>query len=314
MTGQSGSTETRERKPKEAPSIGQENLAAAPNGDGGGKVPESLSRQESSAPAPGGDRNRLTKTLQSIKRAPVWAWTIAAVVLVAVSLAILAIAGVIGGESAVGDGGNADNTANPPAVQKPVEGSFVGKVRGTNALISVVIAPAASDEERRELQLYVADGRRESHSFSGSISDSSFVAKPDDGELEAEGEVRGESVLGTVALGAGESNRFRTSRPAGAAGLYELTLTAGGKLRGMSAAGLGAAGRITLDEGTGVLRLADGTRLKLEVAEAPVGDLNGLRAGQVRLIALPSGEVAGAGKSRSGSEDDSSAFFIRSGP
>jgi hypothetical protein len=319
MTGQSGSTETRKRKPKQAPSVGRENLAAAPNGDGSGKVPEALSGgPETPPPARDGVRSRLTRMLQSIKRAPIWAWAVAAVVVVVVGLPILALAGVLGGESAEGDGGNAGKTANPPAVQKPVEGSFVGKVAGSNALISVVIAPAESGQNERAVEVYVTDGNRISESFSGSISNNSFVAESDDGDSEVKGDLRGESVRGTVELPDDKTVRYKAARPAGAAGLYDLTVSATGRLKGTSAGGIGVTGRIELLEGTdvlegtGVLRLADGRRLRFDLAEAPASDLVGIRSGQVRLIVLPNGRVVGAGKRRSASEGDGSSFFIRS--
>jgi hypothetical protein len=323
MTAQrgSGSTEIGKRKAQEAPSVGQESSAPAPNGDHKGKPPEALSGgPESSAPARAGDRSRLTRILQSIKRAPIWAWAVAAVLVVVVGLPILALAGVLGGESAEGDGGNAGKTANPPAVQKPVEGGFVGKVAGSNALISVVIAPAESGQNERAVEVYVTDGNRISESFSGSISNNSFVAKSDDGDSEAKGDLSGESVRGTVELPDDKTVRYKAARPAGAAGLYDLRVAAKGKLKGTSAGGIGVTGRIELLEGTevlegtGVLKLADGRRLRFELAEAPTSDLVGIRSGQIRLIVLPNGRVVGAGKRRSASEGDSSSFFIRSSP
>jgi hypothetical protein len=323
MTAQRGSrsTEIGGRKAQEAPSVGQESSAPAPNGDHNGKPPEALSGgPENSAPARAGARSRLTRILQSIKRAPIWAWAVAAVVVVVVGLPILALVGVLGGESAEGDGGNAGKTANPPAVQKPVEGSFVGKVSRMKVLVAVVVAPAEAGQKERAVEVYVTDGDRVSESFSGSISNNSFVAESDDGDSEVKGNLRGESVRGTVELPDDKTVRYRATRPAGAAGLYDLTLSAGGRLRGASAGGIGVTGRIELLEGTevlegtGVLRLADGRRLRFDLAEAPASDLVGIRSGQVRLIVLPNGRVVGAGKRRSASEGDSSSFFIRSSP
>jgi hypothetical protein len=315
MTAQRGSGSARSGTPKtlENPSVGQEISAPAADGNQNGKTREAPSiGQENTAPASGGDRSRLTKMLQTVRRAPIWAWAIAGVVLVVVSLPLLAFAGILGGESADGDGGNTGKTANPPKAQKPLDGSFVGKLAGTNALISVLIAPAAGDETRRDVQVYVADGKRLSEWLSGSITDNTFAAKSDDGDAEAEGKVSGESVTGTVELRDGDTARYKAGRPAGAAGLYNLTVSSNGRLRGTSAGGVGVRGRIELLEGTGVLRLADGRRLKFDVAEAPAGDLLRLRAGQVRLIVLPDGEVGGAGKSRPTEDGGSSDFFVRS--
>jgi hypothetical protein len=119
-------------------------------------------------------------------------------------------------------------------------------------------------------------------------------------------------VAGTVELPDGETARYTANRPAGAAGLYDLRISAKGKLSGASAGGLGLRGTIKLSEGTGTLRLADGRRLKLSISEAPATDLAHLGAGQVRLIVLADGEIRGAGKSRPSAGTGALEFFITS--
>jgi hypothetical protein len=224
---------------------------------------------------------------------------------VAAVLVLISLVGCSGDDAPDG------NTETATKTEKPVEGSFVGEVTGTNAFIAVVAASAEDEESGRNVQVYVADGRRVSEAFSGSISDNSFLAKSTGSDAEAEGELTGESVTGTIDVGNRKAARYNASQPAGAAGLYNLTMSPRGKLSGSSSAGLGVEGRVELVTRTGVLRLADGRRVKLDIAEDPASDLR-LRAGQVRLIILPSGEVAGAGKSPLASEGGSSVFFIRS--
>jgi transposase-like protein len=208
------------------------------------------------------------------------------------------------------DAGKAGPAAKP---EQAVDGSFVGEVSGTEAFVAVVAEPAGDKQQsRREVQIYLADGRRLSEWFVGSISDNSFVAKSDDGDAEAKGKLSPDSVAGTVELPDGKTARFTASRPAGAAGLYDLSISRRGKLTGASAGGLGLTGRIRLAEGTGTLKLADGRRLKLDVAEGSVDALARLQAGQVRLIVLPGGELAGVGKSPPAADSGDSDFFIRS--
>jgi hypothetical protein len=194
-----------------------------------------------------------------------------------------------------------------------VSGSFVGKVSGTKAFVAVVAAPAARKKDPRAVQVYVSDGRRLGEWFSGSISDNSFVAKSYDGSTEAEGKLSGDSVTGTVELPDGKTVPYEATRPAGAAGLYDLTVSSDGELSGASADGLGVTGEVTVRRrGTGMLRLVDGKRLELDVTGRAAGDLIRLRAGQVRLIVLASGQLRGAGKSRPSAGGGDSGFFIRS--
>jgi hypothetical protein len=209
------------------------------------------------------------------------------------------------------DGPDDDEAENAVKAEKAIAGSFVGEVSGTKALVAVVAAPAEGKEARRAVQIYLSDGKRLGEWFSGSISDNSFVAQSDDGDAEAKGKLSGDSVTGTIELPDGKTVRYEARQPAGAAGLYDLTVSSDGELSGASAAGLGVTGEITLRrQGTGVLKLADGTRLKFDITRDSAGDLIRLRAGQVRLIVLANGELRGAGKSRTGG--GSSEFLVRS--
>jgi hypothetical protein len=215
-------------------------------------------------------------------------------------------------------GCSSDDSPGGKEAEKAVEadnavvGSFVGEVPGTEAFVAVVAAPAEGGKDSGAVQIYVSDGRGLSEWFSGPISDSNFVAKSDDGDVETEGRLSGDSVTGTVVLPGGKTVRYEASPPSGAAGLYELTVSAAGELSGASAAGLAVTGEIPLGKReTGMLRMVDGKRLEFAVTRKRAGDLAHLRAGQVRLIVLPGGELRGAGKGRP-SGGGGSDFFIRS--
>jgi hypothetical protein len=232
----------------------------------------------------------------------IWAWLVLAVLL------LLPVAACSGGDSP-----DDDEAERAVKAAKAVAGSFVGKVSGTRTFVAVVAGPAEGDKDSGAVQIYVSDGRRLSEWFSGPISDNSFVVKSDDGDAEARGKLSGDSVTGTVALPSGKTVRYEASPPSGAAGLYELTVSSAGELRGASAAGLGVTGEIALGKrGTGMLRLVDGERLEFDITRNPAGDLMRLRAGQVRLIVLPGGELRGAGKSRPAAGGGASDFLIRS--
>jgi hypothetical protein len=211
-------------------------------------------------------------------------------------------------------GDEAATTETAETRAKPVDGSFVGQLSRGDGFVAVVAAPPAAGEEEREVEVLVVDGSSVSEWFSGPISDNAFVAESEDGDAEARGKLTAETVTGTVELSDGTRVRYSAGRPAGAAGLYDLSISRRGKLTGASAGGLGLRGTIKLPEGTGTLRLADGRRLKLNISEAPATDLAHLGAGQVRLIVLPDGQLSGAGKSRPAAGGGERGFFIRSSP
>jgi len=230
----------------------------------------------------------------------------------AVVLLLTALVGCTGDDRPEGDRPAAKKTGQAAEADKPVIGSFVGKVSGTKAFVAVVAAAAQEGQDDGAVQIYISDGRGLSEWFSGSITDGGFAAESDDGDAETEGTLTGDSVTGTVMLPGGKTGEFEASPPSGAAGLYELTVSSSGELTGASAAGLFVKGEIKLRKGgTGMLRLVDGTRLKFALTQKRAGNLAHLRAGQVRLIVLPDGTLRGAARARPADAGDF-WFFMRS--
>jgi hypothetical protein len=203
-------------------------------------------------------------------------------------------------------GGGSDDEGDAPA--KAVDGTFVGKVAGTKAYVAVVAAPVVGKQTKRDVSVYVSDGRRLTEWFSASAAANSFEAGSEDGDAQVKGTLSGRAVTGTLELPGGKATKYHASPATGAAGLYELSVSRDGELSGASAAGIGLKGETPLEEGTGTLKLADGKRRKFAVTGI-AGDVPGLRAGQARLIVLDDG-LTGAGKPRSAKGDP--AFLIRS--
>jgi hypothetical protein len=225
----------------------------------------------------------------------------------ALLLLLLSVAGC-GGDDGNGDG---DDRADRKG-SKPVEGTFVGKVEGTGAFVAVVAAPAAKGKGRRAVTVYVCDAARLCEWLPDSTSGNSFAAASDDDDAQAKGELSGDAATGTIELPGGKTARFKAGEATAASGLYDLTVSAKGKLTGASAAGVALTGRSSLPKsGTGKLKLADGTRLEVEVTTRSAAAPGGLEAGQVRMIVLPKGQLRGAGKTRAAG-DGGSDFFIRS--
>jgi hypothetical protein len=212
--------------------------------------------------------------------------------------------------SLVGCGGDDDgnNDSDREERREPVAGTFVGKLEASEAFVAVVAAPPPKGQDERDVTVFVCDAKRVCEWFSGSAAGDRFTA-PSDGDGEAKGTLSGKTATGSVELPDDETVRYKVGAAAATAGLYDLTVSAAGKLRGASAAGVALKGESTLPPpGSGNLKLADGTRLKFEVTKNTAGDATQLRPGQVRLIVLPDGQLRGAGKSRRGGSD----FFIRS--
>jgi hypothetical protein len=226
---------------------------------------------------------------------------------VLVGLLLMPLAGCTGDDSP--DGSEAERAVEADTT---VGGSFVAQVSGTDVFVAVVAAPAQEGQDTGAVQVYLSDGRGLSEWFSGPISDGGFAAESDDGDAEVEGELTATSVTGSVVLPDGESVPFEATPPSGAAGLYELTVSAGGELSGASAAGLAVRGRITMgDRRAGTIRMVDGSRLELTLTRKRARDLAHLRPGQVRLIVLSDGELRGVAKGRP-SKSGRFDYFIRS--
>jgi hypothetical protein len=247
------------------------------------------------------DRSTLTLRHPKRKRYRNHSWPSrrSLLVLFAIALLLTPLAGC-GGD----DGGDGN---------EPVTGTFVGRVQGTKAFVAVVASPAREGQDRREVTVYVCDARRICELFSGTSSGDDFEASSDDDGAQAKGKLSAKAVTGTIELADRKPISYKASQATATAGLYDLTVSSNGRLRGASAAGVGLTGRSTAPRpGTGTLKLADGKRLKFDVTRYSAGDPIRLRAGQVRLIVLSGGQLRGAGKSRRTSDGDGSEFFIRS--
>jgi hypothetical protein len=220
----------------------------------------------------------------------------------AVVILLLSVAGC--GDS---DEDDADDANRRPG---PVSGTYIGKVPKTDTFVSVVADPATKGQRRRAVTLYACDGRRLCELFSGSATGNQFRADAEGGEGQADGKLSRRSASGSIELPPGESVSYKADRATAAAGVYNLTVSANGRIRGASAAGVALTGTSTLPEpGRGTLKLADGSRLKFRTTRASA-DASTLDAGQLRLIVLSNGQLRGIGKTRQGA--DQLVFFIRS--
>jgi hypothetical protein len=207
-----------------------------------------------------------------------------------------------------GDDDDGDETERPA---KPVAGTFVGKVSKTDTFVSVVADPASKGQERRAVTVYACDASRLCELFTGSATGNEFSARAEGGEGKADGKLTRRSASGSIELPGEESVSYKADRATAAAGVYNLTVSASGRIRGASAAGVALTGTSTLPEpGRGTLKLADGSRLKFRTTRTSA-EIARLEAGQLRLIVLSNGQLRGVGKTRR-EDGDQLVFFLRS--
>jgi hypothetical protein len=205
-----------------------------------------------------------------------------------------------------GDDGNGEEDGDRTA--RPVSGTFVSKAQGSEAFVSVVAEPRAKGQDKRAISVFVCDADKLCQSFATTAAANDFTATAGEGGGEAKGELSAKAASGTIEPPEGDSLRFKAASAPATAGLYDLTVSRDGKLKGASAAGVALRGNLELPPpGTGNLRLADGRRIKLDLVEGT--EVSGLRPGQVRLIVLPDRQLRGAGLARGGGQ---AAFFVRS--
>lgn len=206
-----------------------------------------------------------------------------------------------------GDSDDADRTS------KPVQGTFVGKAKGSDAFVAVVAAPPAKGQDKRVVSVFVCDAKRLCESFSGSASGNDFTAKAEGGTATAT--LTAKTASGRVEVSDADAVRYRAGTATATAGVYALTVSANGKISGASAAGVGLKGQSTLPEaGNGSIKLADGRRLRFRVTRNSSDDPMRLGPGEMRLIILQDGQLKGAAKSRPAEGGEAADFFVLSAP
>jgi hypothetical protein len=208
-----------------------------------------------------------------------------------------------------GCGGDDNGNEEADRRARPVAGTFVSKVRGSEAFVSVVAAPRAKGEDQRAITVFACDARRLCDVFSATAAANDFTAKAAGDGGEAKGKLTAKAATGTIEPPEGKALDYKAAQATATSGLYDLKLSRNGRLSGASAAGVALKGNVELPPpGSGTIRLADGKRLKFDVV-AGASDAARLRPGQVRLIVLPDRQLRGAGRSRGGGGD---AFSVRS--
>jgi hypothetical protein len=190
--------------------------------------------------------------------------------------------------SAVAAGCGDDNEeTTKPKPAKPSVRSFVGELRGTDALVAVVVPRSG------QTQAYVCNGRKLIEFFSGRSADDKLRLDSEDGDTKLAADVGSGAATGTVTLASGKTRRFEAASVDAPAGLYTGTLTSAGVLRATAASRGKLEARVNAEGGvTGNITSANG-----EASRVNLGRAADRKPGPFRLIYAQNGTAKGGKRS-----------------
>jgi hypothetical protein len=219
---------------------------------------------------------------------------------VLVALSLLLVAGCFGG------GPQADSTQEEEESAPPVMGTFVGKASDEDALVAIVAAsPDEAEGQERDVRAYLCDGKRVSEWFTGK-ADGNELNLLSEGGARLEGNLSPEVSTGTITLKDDRTLTYTADLATGIAGLYNVTVSNEGRVRGTSETGgllEGQIGEEPLEEPeekegayliTGTITSPDGQTLDWGVLSA-----SGPTENEYRYVVLEDGQIRGARKGRS---------------
>jgi hypothetical protein len=216
-----------------------------------------------------------------------------------VVLSLVARCGGSGGEYGGGSQQQEEQKAAPP-----VAGSFVGEAPDAEAFVVIVAASPEEEGQERDVRAYLCDGERVTEWFTGA-AEGNELDLTSEGGARLEGNLSTEASTGTITLGDDTTLTYTADLARGVAGLYNVTISEEGRVRGTSETGgllegqLGGEEEMRDEE----VRPISGTFTSAEGQEVSFGVL-GREAdpGEYRWIVLEDGQAMGAKKSaRTGS-------------
>jgi hypothetical protein len=177
-----------------------------------------------------------------------------------------------------------------------VVGTFVGMAQGAPIGIVVVAEKPAADGQARRVTMYASNGSSLSALLSGDTPGNAAALQSADRRFGAKLTLGPLFAHGSFLLSGGSGYSFRASRPANAAGLYDVRIASTGRVVGATTTGATLTGQLGLN---GRLRTAGTITV---TAHAPGKDVTlkalarRLTPGAYRWIVLPGGTVLGANR------------------
>jgi hypothetical protein len=220
------------------------------------------------------------------------------------ALWITAGCGGSGGEYGGGSPQQEEQKAAPP-----VTGSFVGEAPDAEAFVAIVAASPEEEGNERDVRVYLCDGERVTEWFTGT-AEGNELDLTSEGGARLEGNLSTEASTGTIILGDDTTLTYTADLARGVAGLYNVTISEEGRVRGTSETGGLLEGQLGEEEERRdeEVRPISGTFTSAEGQEVGFGVL-GREAdpGEYRWIVLEDGQATGAKK---GARTGSTSGFI----
>ena len=202
-------------------------------------------------------------------------------------------------------GGGAQQGVSQEQSAPPATGTFVGEASDEDAFVAIVAAsPDKEEGQERDVRAYLCDGEGVTEWFTGR-ADGNELNLTSEGDALLEGNLSTEASTGTITLEEDRTLTYTAELARGVAGLYNVTISEEGRVRGTSETGgllegqLGADAEMRGEEARliiGTFTSAEGQEVGLEVfGREPDAE-------EYRWIVLEDGEAKGAKKgARTGS-------------
>ena len=204
-------------------------------------------------------------------------------------------------------GSGGEYAGSQPQEQKaapPVTGSFVGEVPDEEAFVAIVAAGPEEEGQERDVRAYLCDGERVTEWFTGR-AEGNELDLTSEGGARLEGNLSTEASTGTITLDDVRTLTYTAELARGVAGLYNVTISEEGRVRGSSETGGLLEGQLGEEEEvreeevrpiSGIFTSAEGQEVSFGVlGREPDPD-------EYRWIVLEDGQAKGAKKSaRTGS-------------
>jgi hypothetical protein len=199
-----------------------------------------------------------------------------------------------------GGGGAEQQGVSQEESAPPATGSFVGLAQDEETFVAIVDAsPEEEGQEERDVRAYLSDGESVTEWFTGK-AEGNELDLTSEGGARLEGNLSTEASTGTITLEDDRTLTYTADLARGVAGLYNVTISEEGRVRGTSETGGLLDGQLGEEEETRdeEVRPISGTFTSAEGQEVSFGVL-GREADpdEYRWIVLEDGQAMGAEKS-----------------
>ncbi len=198
-----------------------------------------------------------------------------------------------------GGGGAQQQGVSQEQSAPPATGTFVGKASDEDAFVAIVAAsPDEEEGQERDVRAYLCDGEGVTEWFTGR-AEGNELNLTSESDARLEGNLSTEASTGTITLEEDRTLTYTAELARGVAGLYNVTISEEGRVRGASETGgllegqLGGEAEMRGEEARliiGTFTSAEGEELGFAVfGREPIAD-------EYRWIVLEDGEAKGATK------------------